>query len=147
MLSCLPHLFPIVSQGAPLHHTFLSQEKLRSNPQRVTSAPLLTQPSLTDYLSNFPFSHDKPKSSTAPSSRSSSPSVAVPSAESPPPTAPSFKKGEGEASEEKSSAKAQDRTTSKARKPKTDTQVGSQNRYQLRHKRQPKYKCGTCGSA
>ena len=23
--------------------------------------------------------------------------------------------------------------------------MGSQNRYQLRHKRQPKYKCGTCG--
>ena len=29
--------------------------------------------------------------------------------------------------------------------PKTVTQTGSQDRYQLRQKRQPRYKCGTCG--
>ena len=33
----------------------------------------------------------------------------------------------------------------KVRKLKPDTQTESQNRYQLRHRRQPRYECGTCG--
>ena len=33
----------------------------------------------------------------------------------------------------------------KVRKLKPDIQTESQNRYQLRHRRQPRYKCGTCG--
>ena len=95
MLSCLPHLFSDCEpRRSPSPHVSESR-KTPEQPPTGTSAPLLTQPSLTDYLSNFPFSHDKPKSSTAPSSRSSSPSVAVPSAKSPPPTAPSFKRGGG----------------------------------------------------
>ena len=62
-----------------------------------TSAPLLTQPSLTDYLSNYPLWPDRDKDSTVPSSRPSSPSGSIPSVKSPqpPPTAPSIKRGMG----------------------------------------------------
>ena len=145
MLSCLPHLFSDCEpMPSPSPHVSESRKTPELSPSG-TSAPLLTQPSLPDYLSNFPLSHDKPTCSTAPSSRSSSPSVTAPSAKSPPATAPSFKRGRGRPRKKTRQRKAQDRTTSKAQKPKTDTQVGSQNRYQLRHKRQPKYKCGTCG--
>ena len=112
-----------------------------------TSAPLLTQPTLTDYLSNYPLWPNHAKDSTAPSSRPSSPSEAIPSATSPqpPPTAPSIKKGRGRPRKKTHQRKAQGKTVSKSRKPKPDTQMGSQNRYQLRHKRQPRHKCGTCG--
>ena len=109
------------------------------------SAPLLTQPSLTDYLSNFPLSHDQPKSSTAPSSSSSSPSVAIPSAMSPTPTAPFITMGRGRPRKKTHQRKVQGKTVPKVRKLKPSTQTESENRYQLRHRRQPRYKCGTCG--
>ena len=95
------------------------------------SAPLLTQPSLTDYLRNYPLWPDRDKDSTVPSSRPSSPSGSIPSVKSPQPptTAPSIKSHQ---------QKAKRKTVPKVRKLKPGTQTESQNRYQLRHRQQPR---------
>ena len=98
MLSGLPQLFsdhePIRSHSP---HTPQSNKTPELYPMG-TSAPLLTQPSLTDYLSNFRLWPDGDKDSTMPSFRPSSPSGSVPSVKSPqpPPTAPSIKRGRGD---------------------------------------------------
>ena len=86
-----------------------------------TSAPLLTQPPFTNYLSNYPLWPNHAKESTEPSSSPSSPSVAIPSATSPqpPPTAPSIKRGRGRTRNKSLQRKAQGKTASKAQKPKT----------------------------
>ena len=112
-----------------------------------TSAPLLTQPSLTDYLSNFPLWPDRDKDSTVPSSRPSSPSGSIPSVTSPqsPPTAPSITRGRERPRKKTHQQKAKGKTVPEEQKLKLSTQTESQNRYQLRHRRQPRYKCGTCG--
>ena len=112
-----------------------------------TSAPLLTQPSLIDYLSNYALWPDHAKDSTAPSSRPSSPSESIPSAKSPqpPPTAPSIKRRRGRPRKKTHQQKTKGKTVPKVQKLKPDTQTESQNRYQLRQRRQPRYKCGTCG--
>ena len=145
MLSCLPQLF---SDHEPMHSPLPQTSQSDNTPELSltgTSAPLLTQPSFTDYLSNYPLWPDQAEDSTAPCSRPSSPSVDTRPAMSPPPppTAPSIKSGRGRPRKKTHQRKAQGKTASKAQKPKPDTQIGSQNRYQLRRKRQPRYKCGT----
>ena len=97
-----------------------------------TYAPLLTQHSLTDYLSNYPLWPDRDKNSTAPSSRPSSPSGSI-------------KRGRGRPRKKTHQQKAKGKTVPKVRKSTPNTQTESQNRYQLRHRRQPRYKCVTCG--
>ena len=114
-----------------------------------TSAPLLTQPSVTDYLSNYPLWPNQAKDSNALLSGPCSPSMDTTSAIlPPPPTAPSIKRGRGRPRKKTRiprQRKAQGKTTSRVQAPKPDTHMGSQDMYQLRRKRQPRYKCGTCG--
>ena len=146
MLSCLPQLF---SDHEPMRYPSPQVAQSGYTPELFltgTSAPLLTQPSLTDYLSNYPLWPDQAEDSTAPLSRPSSPSLGTPPAVfPPPPTAPSIKRGRGRPRKKTRQLKAQGKAASEAHQPKPDTQMGSQNRYQLRRKRQPRYKCGTCG--
>ena len=73
MLSCLPQLF---SDHEPMRSPSprISQSGKTSELSPMgTSAPLLTQPSLTDCLSNYPLWPNHAKDSTASSSRPSSP--------------------------------------------------------------------------
>ena len=151
-----PDLLSDVSMLSGIPQLFSDHEAMRSPSPHIsqssktpmgTSAPLLTQPSLTDYLSNYPLWPGRDKNSTAPSSRPSSPSGSIPSVKSPqpPPTAPSIKRGRGRPRKKTHQQKAKGKTVPKVRKSKPNTQTESQNRYQLRHRRQPRYKCGTCG--
>ena len=125
MLRFLPQFF---SDHEPMRYPSPQISQSSSSPELSltgTSAPLLTQPSLTDYLSNYPLWPNHTKGSTAPSCCSSSPSEAIPSATSPqpPPTAPSIKRGRGRPRKKTLQRKAQGKTASKAQKPKPDTQV------------------------
>ena len=144
MLSCLPQLFSDHEpKRFPSPHISQSSKTPELSPMG-NSAPLLTQPSLTDYLSNNPLWPNHAKDSTSPS-RPSPPSESLSSAKSPqpPPTALSIKRGRPRKKTHQQKTKG--KIVPKARKLKPDTQTESQNRYQLRHKRQPRYKCGTCG--
>ena len=158
--SSAPDLLSDVSMLSGLPQLFSDHEPMRSPSPHIsqssktpelssmgTSAPLLTQPSLTDYLSNYLLWPDRDKDSTVPSSRPSSPSGSIPSVKSPqpPPTAPSIKRGRGRPRKKTHQQKAKGKAVPKVQKPKPSTQTESQNRYQLRHRRQPRYKCGTCG--
>ena len=155
-----PDLLSDVSMLSGLAQLFSDHEPMRSPSPHISqsskspelfpmgsSAPLLTQPSLTDYLSNYPLWPDRDKDSTLPSSSPSSPSGSIPSLKSPqpPPTAASIKRGRGRPRKKTHQQKAKGKTVPKVRKLKPSTQTESQNRYQLRHRRQPRYKCGTCG--
>ena len=98
MFSGLPQLFSDHEpMRSPSPHISQSSKTPELSPMG-TSAPLLTQPSLTDYLRKYLLWPDHAKDSTAPSSRPSSPSESIPSAKSPqpPPTAPSIKRGGGD---------------------------------------------------
>ena len=156
MFDCLPQLF---SDHEP-RRSPSPQLSPSDNPPELspsgTSAPLLTHPSLTDYLSNYPLWHKHAKDTDAPTSGppTPQPDQNLPSIPNPP-TAPSVKRGRGRPRKKKRATKAprprkpSDKTASKVYAPISDThsntQTGTQNRYQLRHKRQPRYKCGTCG--
>ena len=146
MLSCFSQLF---SDHEPMRSPSQHISQSDNTPELSltgTSGPLLTQHSLTDYLSNYTLWPDQAKDSTAPLSYPSSPSMDAPLAVlPPPPTAPSIEKGTGRPRKKTCQRKAQGKTASKVQAPKQDIQMGPQKRYQLRHKRQPKYKCGTCG--
>ena len=73
MLSCLPQLFSDHEpMRSPSPHISQSSKTPELSPMG-TSAPLLTQPSLTDYLSNYPLWPDRDKDPTVPSSRPPSP--------------------------------------------------------------------------
>ena len=146
MLSCLPQSF---SDHEPTRSPSPQVSQSDNTPELSLtgiSAPLVTQPSLTDYLSNYTFWSNQAKESIAPLSYPSSPSMDTAPAILPPtPTAPSIKRGRGRPRKKTRQQKAQGKTASKVQAPKPDTQMGSQDRYQLRRKRQPRYKCGTCG--
>ena len=116
-----------------------------------TSAPLLTHPSLTDYLSNYPNWPNQAEDSNMSLARPSSPWIDEAAAALPkPPTAPSVKRGIWRPRKKTRiprQCKVQDKTVPTAPKPtapKAEIQTESHNRYLLRRKRQPKYKCGTC---
>ena len=121
------------------------------------SAPLLTHPSLTDYLSKHPIWPNRAEDSSLTQSRPASPSGDdEPTARSKPPAAPSIKRGRGRPRKKTRTPrqrKVQDETAptalnSTVPRPtalKPDAQAGSLDRNLLRRKRQPRYKCGTCG--
>ena len=136
MLSCLPQLFsdhePTRSPSPQVSHSDYTPEVSLAG----SSAPLLIQHPFTDYLNNYPFWPHQAKDSNAPFSRPSSPSMdTAPTVLPPPPTAPSIKRGRGRPRKKTRQRKAQGKTVSKAQAPKPDTQMGSQDRYQLRRKR------------
>ena len=142
-----------------------------------TSAPLLTNPSLTDFLSNYPIWPSVPtvplkSASTGSDDRSQAPSQPLMSPGAG--TAPSLKRGRRRPSKvrkkrvfrAKAKAKTRKKDTSTKAEPEvptateapmpevpteapetTEAAATSQlvPRYQLRSKRQPRYKCGTCG--
>ena len=120
-----------------------------------TSAPLLTNPSLTSFLNNYPIWPAAPslplKSATedddAPSNVPTLPTT-LPGAG----TAPSFKRERGRPPKTRKRlvrAKARTRkketTTTMPSETAMPTQASEVPRYQLRSRRQPRYKCGTCG--
>ena len=158
LLYCLPQLFSdheLARSPSPQ----ISKSNSPSAQSLVgTSAPLLTHPSLTDYLSNYPIWPNRAEDSSLSPSRPASPSCdEAPPAVSKPPTAPSIKRGSGRPSKKTRAPrqrKFEDKTAPTAPKPtvpkptalKPDAQTGSQDRYRLRLKKQPRYKCGTCGS-
>ena len=97
MFDCLPQLFsdhePRRSPSPQLSPSDDPPELFPSG----TSAPLLTHPSLTNYLSNYPLWPNHTKDTRAPTSRPPTPSAD----QAPPPlpkplTAPSVKRGRGD---------------------------------------------------
>ena len=152
MFDCLPQLFSDHEpRRSPSPRLSPSGDPPELSPSGA-SAPLLTHPSLTDYLSNYPLWPNHAKDTSAPTSCPPTPSAdQAPPPLPKPPTAPSVKRGRGRprkktrATRSPRPRKQSEKAASKAHAPISDTQTGSQNRYQLRHKRQPRYKCGTCG--
>ena len=94
MLSCLPQLFSDHEPTRSPSPQFSQSDNTPELSLPGTSAPLLTQPSLTDYLSNFSSWPNQAKDSNAPLSRPSSPPMdTAPAVLPPPPTAHSIKRG------------------------------------------------------
>ena len=139
-----------------------------------TSAPLFTNLSLTDFLSNYPVWPTVPPIPLNSDSDESDDQSNAPSAPAVLPgagTAPSFKRGRGRPpkAQKKRLVRAKARTRKKETPTKVETSAeiaakvaaevaaeasGSEEaltepseapRYHLRSKRQPRYKCGTCG--
>ena len=133
-----------------------------------TSASLLTNPSLTNFLSNYPIWPTAPPIPLKSASDESDVQPKLPNIPTASPgagTAPSFKRGRGRPP--KAQKKRLVRAKAKTRKKEsttnietealaeTATQAETENpksaeaseapRYQLRSRRQPRYKCGTCG--
>ena len=170
---------------SPFHRLlqlFFDHERARSPSPQVstsgkesslgTSAPLLTNPSLTDYLSNYPIwptAPPIPLKSASSESEDQSDMPRVPSILPGAGTAPSFKRGRGRPPKAQKKrlvrAKARTRKKETPTKVKTDvpaetavpaeigaprsaealTEASEAPRYQPRSKRQPRYKCRTCG--
>ena len=115
-----------------------------------TSAPILANPSLTDFLSTYPIwpiataSHpastndDSESPSLAPSTTSAQPRAG---------TALSFKRGRGRPPKPRKKRQVQPKARTRKKTPTraTESEVPTAPRYQLRNRRQPRYKCGTCG--
>ena len=162
----LPQLFSDHERARSPSPKISSPEKPSSLPG--TSAPLLTNPSLTDFLSNYPIWPTVPpiplkSASNASDDQSNTPSVPsiLPGAG----TAPSFKRGRGRPpkAQKKRLVRAKARTRKKETPMKVDTSAPAEMaaeapgpaealteaseapRYHLRSKRQPRFKCGTCG--
>ena len=95
MLSCLPQLFSDHEPTRSPSPQLSQSDKTTELSLTGTSAPLLTQPSFTDYLSNYPLWPNQVKDSNAPLSCPSSPSMDTAPVVLPPPTAPSIKRGRG----------------------------------------------------
>ena len=149
MFDCLPQLFSDHEpRRSPSPQLSPSEDPPELSPSG-TSAPLLTHPSLIDYLSNYPLWPNHAKDTSAPTSRPPTPSAdQAPPPLPKPPTAPSVKRGRGRPRKKTRaprSRKPSEKAASKVYAPISDTQTNSQHRYQLRHERQPRYKCGTCG--
>ena len=96
LLDCLPQLFSD-HELAPSPSPQLSRSPSPSAKSLVgTSAPLLTDLSLTDYLNNYPIWPNRAEDSSLTQSLPASPSSDdEPTARSKPPNAPSFKRGRG----------------------------------------------------
>ena len=158
---------PLNSPGEdPLPPLFSDHERVRSaSPQLTasdkessligTSAPLLTNPSLTDYLSNYsiwPTGSPKPDEPTPVADEREA--TLPPSPERLPTTSGAgtapFKRRRGRPPKAR---KQPARTVRAKKKPATAeltepgalTASGVTPRYRLRSRRQPRYKCGTCG--
>ena len=182
----LPSSDQSVSPTHRLPQLFSDHERARSPSPQVstsekessllgTSAPLLTNPSLTDFLSNYPIWPTAPPIPLKSASSESDDQSNVPSVPSALPgagTAPSFKRGSGRPpkAQKKRLVRAKAKTRKKEAPPKVETEVSANAeapaeteaprsaearteaptaseapRYQLRSERQPRYKCGSCG--
>ena len=97
MFDCLPQLF---SDHEPRRSPSPQLSPLDNPPELSpsgTSAPLLTHPSLIDYLPNYPLWPNQAKDTSAPTSRPPTPSTDQPPPPLPkPPIAPSVKRGGGD---------------------------------------------------
>ena len=157
-----PPLDQSISPTHRLPQLFSDHERARSPSPRIsspekqssllgTSAPFLTNPSLTSFLNNYPIwptapslplksaSDDNDAHSNAPTLPSTLPGAG---------TAPSLKRGRGRPPKtQKRLVRAQARTRKKESQLETAIPTGTSEapRYQLRSMRQPRYKCGTCG--
>ena len=120
-----------------------------------TSAPLLTNPSLTSFLNNYliwPAALSLPLKSATEDDDAQSNVPTLPTTLPGAGTAPSFKRGRGRPPKTR---KRLVRAKARTRKKETTTTMPSETampteasevpRYQLRSRRQPRYKCGTCG--
>ena len=120
-----------------------------------TSAPLLTNPSLTSFLNNYPIwpaapslplkfaTEDDDAQSKVPTLLTTLPGAG---------TAPSFKRGRGRPPKTqkrlvRAKARMRKKETTTTMPPETaiPNETSEVPRYQLRSRRQPRYKCGTCG--
>ena len=161
-----PHSDQSVSPTHRLPQLFSEHERARSPSPRIsspekqssllgTSAPLLTNPSLTSFLNNYPIWPTAPSLPLKSASEDDDAQSNVPTLPSTLPgagTAPSFKRGRGRPPKTR---KRLVRAKARTRKKETPTTIPSETamptetseapRYQLRSKRQPCYKCGTCG--
>ena len=136
------HFSPTISQRA-LH---------QPNSLLGTSAPLLTNPSFTEFLSNYPIwpTDTQPRpASKGTDSDDPSPAPTIPSVLSGAGTAPSLKRGgRPPKPRKKRLVQPEARTRKKTPMRVTEFEVPTASeapRYQIRIKRQPRYKCGTCG--
>ena len=170
----------LISPIQRLPQLFSDHERARSPSPRIsspgkqssmpgTSAPI-TNPSLTDFLSNYPIWPTVPPIPLKSASDESDDQSNVPIAPAMLPgagTAPSLKRGRGRPpkAQKKRLVRAKARTRKKETPTKVETSAevaaevaveapGSAEalsepseapRYHLRSKRQPRYKCGTCG--
>ena len=162
----IPSLDQSISPTRQLPQIFSDHERARSlSPQLTasekepsllgTSAPLVTNPSLTDFLSNYPIwptATQLPLLSVSTDSDDPHPSAPViTSALSVAGTSPSPKGKKGRPPTIQKRRLVQPRA--RTRKKKTPRKVAESDRptaseaprYQLRSKRRPRYKCGTCG--
>ena len=142
---------------SPTHHLpqlFSDHERARSPSPQIsspekqpsllgTSAPLLTNPSLTSFLNNYPIWPAGQAQSNVPTLPTTLPGAG---------TAPSLKRGRGRPPKTRKRlvrAKARTRkkeiTTTMPSETTMPTEASEVPRYQLRSRRQPRYKCGTCG--
>ena len=168
-----------ISPARVLPQLFSDHERVRSPSPQIsseeetslpgTSASLLTNPSLTNFLSNYPIWPTAPPIPLKSASSDSNVQPDLPDAPETSPgagTAPSFKRGRGRPPKAQKKrlirAKARTRKKETPRNAETETAVQAETeaprtaetlteasatalRYQLRSKRQPRYRCGTCG--
>ena len=166
----LPQLFSDHERVRSPSPQISSSDKESSLP--VTSASLLTNPSLTNFLSNYPIWATAPPIPLKSASKESDVQPNVPDIPAAWPgagTAPSFKRGRGRPpkAQKKRLVRAKARTRKKETPTNAETEVSAETavqaetenlksaealteaseapRYQLRSKRQPRYKCGSCG--
>ena len=149
-----------------LPQLFSDHERARSPSPRIssperqpsllgTSAPLLTNPSLTSFLDNYPIWPAAPSLPLKSATEDDDAQSNVPTLPTTLPgagTAPSFKRGRGRPPKTRQRlvrAKARTRkketTTTLLSETAIPTEASEVPRYQLRSRRQPRYKCGTCG--
>ena len=168
-----------ISPAHILPQLFSDNERVRSPSPQVfssdkesslpgTSASLLTNPSLTNFLSNYPIWPTAPPIPLKSASDESDNQPKVPDFPAAWPgveTAPSFKRGRGRPpkAQKKRLVQAKARMRKKETPTNDETEVSAETaiqaetenlksaevsdapRYYLRSKRQPRYKCGTCG--
>ena len=149
----LPQLFSDHERARSLSPRISSPEKQSS--LLGTSAPLLTNPSLTSFLNNYPVwstAPSLPLKSASEDDDAQSNVPTLPSTLHGAGTAPSFKRGRGRPPKTRKRlvmAKARTRKKETSTTIPTETAMPTETseapRYQLRSKRQPRYKCGTCG--
>ena len=165
-----------ISPTRILPQLFSDHERVRSPSPQIsssdkdslpgTSASLLTNPSLTNFVSNYPIWPTAPPIPLKSASDESDVQPELPNIPTASPgagTAPSFKRGRGRPpkAQKKRLVRAKAKTRKKESTIETEalaetaTQAENENlksaetyeapRYQLRSRRQPRYKCGTCG--
>ena len=165
-----------ISPARILPQLFSDHERVRSPSPQIsssdkdslpgTSASLLTNPSLTNFLSNYPIWPTAPPIPLKSASDESDVQPELPNIPTASPgagTAPSFKRWRGRPpkAQKKRLVRAKAKTRKKESTIETEalaetaTQAETENlksaeaseapRYQLRNRRQPRCKCGTCG--